>query len=242
MDTRETEPRAWSVLAQEVCGECDGLLVFEPGPTLRLRMFNPDGTEDFCGNGLLCAGAYAYRTDATTKTEFVIQHLGRDVPVSLDLAQGSATMLLPPPRFDAQAIPMSAPHEDDGPAVLELEDFPYPVYPVSTGTAHAVVVVDALPEDETFFRLSPILENHEVFPERATVDWVTLGSAGSLMVRIWERGVGETLGCGTGAAAIAATMLGVLHEGAVDVLSKGGALRVQWMGDGPIKVTGTPSI
>lgn len=251
-DVRETGPHLWPRVATEILwgpdterALYDGLLVLEGGPATRLRMFNPDGTEDFCGNGLLCAASYAWTTHLTNHEEFDLQHFGRTVPITLLINNdqvASVSSMLPPPRFDSAAIPMTAPHDSSEQAVLEIEGIPYPVYPVSVGTPHAILVVEELPDDETFFYYSPLLENHEVFPERITVDWVRALGPNMASVRIWERGVGETLGCGTGSAAIAATTFGIVHDGLLSVLSKGGEIQAEWPGDGPIQITGQPKV
>ncbi|MEP0766196.1 MAG: diaminopimelate epimerase [Fimbriimonadia bacterium] len=250
VDLRETVEHDWSALALDVCwgedrtrAECDGLLVFEPGEPLRLRMFNPDGTEDFCGNGLICAGAYAWLTGAVHRQEFAIRHGESDVPIALKVDAGeplAVTISLPEPSRLASSIPISLP--DPLPAEVLLPDFPHPIRPVSTGTAHSVIIIDSLPENTEFEMLSRQLENHPVFPERTSVEWVQVLAPGSVRVRIWERGVGETLGCGTGSAAVAAVTYGLLHQGDLCVVSKGGMLAVRWLGSGPVFVTGQPQI
>ena len=110
---------------------------------------------------------------------------------------------------------------------------------LSTGTTHAVIFVDRLPEDAEFLRLSPALENHPLFPERTSVMWTRVADSEDLQLRIWERGVGETWGCGTGACA--AAVAAILHGFAaspVEVRSKGGALRVEWCEGESIFLTG----
>ncbi|GMV35550.1 MAG: diaminopimelate epimerase [Fimbriimonadales bacterium] len=250
VDLRETEARDWSALALDVCwgedrtrAECDGLLVFEAGEPLHLRMFNPDGTEDFCGNGLICTGAYAWLTGAVLRQQFAIRHGASEIPISLkvDTDQPIAvTVALPEPSRLASAIPIALP--DPLPAEVVLPGFPYPIRPVSTGTAHSAIIVHSLPSDAEFEALSRQLENHPAFPERTSVEWVQPLAPGSVRIRIWERGVGETLGCGTGSAAVAAVTYGLLHQGDLCVASKGGVLAVRWPGTGPVFVTGQPEI
>lgn len=250
VDRRETSEHDWSALALEVCwgsdrtrAICDGLLVFEAGNPVRLRMFNPDGTEDFCGNGLICAGAYAWLTEAVASHDFSIRHGDSDVPVSLRVDVGepiAVTVSLPEPSRAARAIPIVL--DEPIPQEVLLPGFPHPIRAVSTGTAHAVIIVNSLPADEEFERLSRELEHHPAFPERTSVEWVQPLAPGSVRIRIWERGVGETLGCGTGSAAVAAVTYGLLHQGDLCVASRGGVLAVRWPGSGPIRVTGQPQI
>jgi len=228
-----------SELAQRLCHRpfgigADGLLVVERGAQapVRMRMFNPDGTEDFCGNGLRCAARFAYEQGYVDVPEFAIETLGgRIVPVQIHLCKGAVdaiTTLLPPPRFHPRAIPALAEGE-------VIEDFPITVAGhnlriacVNTGTTHTVIFSATLPDDALFQEVSPRLETHPMFPERTSVLWAVVVSRSEVRVRIWERGVGETLGCGSGAAAV-----GVLAyragwtEPEVVVVSKGGRLKVR---------------
>ncbi|MCX7924918.1 MAG: diaminopimelate epimerase [Fimbriimonadales bacterium] len=241
-----------SELAQRLCHRpfgvgADGLLVIERGELapVRMRMFNPDGTEDFCGNGLRCAARFAYEQGHVGETEFSIEALGgRIVPVQIHLLDGAVeqiTTQLPPPRFHPRDIPALA----DGEVI---EDYPLTVAgrslriaSVNTGTTHTVLFGETLPDDALFLEVSPRLETHPMFPERTSVLWAVVVSRREVRVRIWERGVGETLGCGSGAAAV-----GVLAyragwvERAVQVVSKGGKLTVDYREDG-ILLTGKAS-
>ncbi|MCS7209794.1 MAG: diaminopimelate epimerase [Fimbriimonadales bacterium] len=226
-------------LAQHLCCRpfgigADGLLIVGQGTRapVQMRMFNPDGTEDFCGNGLRCAARYAYEQGYVQTTEFGIETLGGCVvPVQIHLREGEVdaiTTELPPPRFHPRDLPALA----DGEVI---EDYPIRVAghslriaSVNTGTTHTVIFGESLPDDALFLEVSPRLETHPMFPERTSVLWAVVVSRGEVRVRIWERGVGETLGCGTGAAAV-----GVLAhragwtEPTVTVTSQGGILQVR---------------
>lgn len=249
IEAEAAQERNLSELAQRLCHRpfgvgADGLLVIERGASapVRMRMFNPDGTEDFCGNGLRCAARYAYEQGYADTAEFAIETLGgRIVPVQIHLHDGilqAITTLLPPPRFHPRDIPAHA----DGEII---EDYPLTIAGrnlriacINTGTTHTVIFMDTLPDDSLFLEVSPRLETHPMFPERTSVLWAVVVSRGEARVRIWERGVGETLGCGSGAAAV-----GVLAHRAgwterkVTVVSKGGALQVEYREDG-IALTG----
>lgn len=204
----------------------DGILVVRrEGEKVVLRMFNSDGSEDFCGNGTRCAAHFA-RVQEWVKDQFIIVHGGQEIPIHL-LENGMITTELGPATYDPQIIPTTA---------GELFDTPIPWSGgaelrgsvLSTGSAHLVLQVDELPEDDVFFEVSPQLENLAIFPERVSVMWAKQESADHVRIRIWERGVGETLGCGTGATA---TALDVMRRrgsgGAVRVESKGGHLTIQ---------------
>lgn len=232
----------------------DGLLVVAPSEVadVRMRMFNPDGTEDMCGNGLRCVirlgfdrglvgatgtvetlsgiRAFAVLPDGSITTEMgVPSFLADDIPFRRD---GTATDLrdyqteLPPPDGAAALLPP-----------LALSGV------VNTGSTHTVAFVDELPDDAVFHLWSPYVEHHPWFPERTSLMWAKVDAPDALRLRIWERGAGETLGCGTGAAAAAvvARLRGkVSPDGPVTVRSKGGELRVDWAGgdDSPVYLTG----
>lgn len=149
------------------------------------------------------------------------------------------------PHFAPAALPFcdhSLERIVDYPLIVNGET--YPITVVNTGSTHAVIFNTALPDEETFQRVSPQIENHPLFPERTSVLWATPRGEGCFAVRIWERGVGETLGCGTGACAVGVAAQIEKRAGAVvDVISKGGTLRVTWPGrDAPIDMIGPAQI
>ena len=201
----------------------DGLLAAKPiteGRVL-LRMFNPDGTEDFCGNGLRCAAVHAHAQD-WVGNEFVIEHLGREVPVRI--GNGEVATELGGASYEPSDIPLRG---------SELFRGTLPNgrlgSVLSTGTAHTVVWVDELPDDATFLKESPPLETHEIFPERTSIMWTQPVAPDHLRLRIWERGVGETQGCGTGSTAAAVDYLrGEGRSGRVRVDNPGGTVYVTW--------------
>jgi len=221
----------------------DGLLALRKGPgpgELDLRMFNPDGTEDFCGNGLRCAARYAVDR-GWVGGEFVIHHLGRDVEVSTACDLVSTTIGVA--TFEPTHVPLAASKElFDG--CLDVAGETLTVSALSTGSTHTVIFVDALPSDARFLALSPLIENHELFPQRTSVIWTQHVGDLSLRLRIWERAVGETLGCGSGSSAAAAVLARKLGRGGtVQVESRGGTVRVSmedWRS--PITVAGTARV
>ncbi len=249
IEAADAHGRDLSELAQRLCRRpfgigADGLLVIERGAAapVRMRMFNPDGTEDFCGNGLRCVARYAYEQGYVDASEFTIEALGRRlVPVQIHLSDDKVaqiTTVLPPPRFHPREIPAYA----DGELI---EDYPITIAGhtlriacVNTGTTHTVIFSDTLPDDTRFLEISPRLETHPMFPERTSVLWAVIVSRREARVRIWERGVGETLGCGSGAAAVGVLAYRAGYtEPRVTVASKGGALQVEYRDDG-IALTG----
>ncbi len=181
----------------------DGLLVVDPTTDpITMRMFNPDGTEDFCGNGLRCAALHM-KTEHQSKERLQLLHGGMTIPIEFT-ASDWIDVTLPPPTFEPEGIPLSAGVGEVFERKLLVAGFDETLCSVNTGSTHTVIFRDSdVPEDE-FLVVSPALENHEWFPKRTSVIWAWQTGAKSLAIRIWERGVGETHGCGTGSAAVAA--------------------------------------
>ncbi len=240
----------------------DGLLVVSrdaPGLALRMRMFNPDGSEDMCGNGLRCVSLWALRAGwLDGRTEFTVAVKGGTRAVRLlELAETGRTATLGVdmgiPRFPGWKPSPDADLYTTGMRVigypLVIEGETYHITVVNTGSTHTVIFGVVPPDEATFQRVSPLIENHPLFPERTSVLWATPQGDSAITVRIWERGAGETLGCGTGACAVgvAAQLYETVGMGAVnravDVISKGGTLRITWPGEGaPMDMTGPAQI
>ena len=234
----------------------DGLLVVsrdQSGAAFRMRMFNPDGSEDMCGNGLRCVSLWALRAGwLEGRTEFTVAVKGgfRGVRL-LNVEDGGRTAILDVdmdvPRFDPAELPFCA---LAGTRVigypLAIGEDMFHLTVVNTGSTHTIIFGIVPPDEATFQRVSPLIENHPLFPERTSVLWATPQGGSTVRVRIWERGAGETLGCGTGACAVgvAAVLGGFTPAGVpVDIISKGGTLRIIWPGEGaPINMTGPAQI
>ena len=234
----------------------DGLLTVSrdaPGASFRMRMFNPDGSEDMCGNGLRCVSLWAYHADwLEGQTEFVAAVKGgtrrvRLLSVAEDGHEALLGVDMGVPRLAPEDLPFCGSGESRlvrFPLAVDGETFT--VTAVNTGSTHTVIFGDAPPDEETFRRVSPRLEHHPLFPERTSVLWATPRGADMVEVRIWERGAGETLGCGTGACAVgvAAVLDGLGAAGQpLDIVSKGGTLRITWPGPGaPVDMVGPAQI
>ena len=235
----------------------DGLLVVGQNDSLTvpvtMRMFNPDGSEDMCGNGLRCAGLWAFARDWTGgEREFQVStkegmRSVRVLETDAAALHGQLKVDMGLPHFAAEEIPFG------GPAGSVLQDHAlrvdgetFVISSVNTGSTHTVIFGDP-PSDRDFLRYSPLIEEHPLFPERTSVLWATHHGDCAIDVRIWERGAGETLGCGTGACAVAvaAKRQGVvpMDSEAIDIRSKGGVLRIAWAGEGsPIAMTGPADV
>lgn len=234
----------FAALAQTMCARhfgvgSDGLLLLEPSAEAdaRMRMWNPDGTEDMCGNGLRCIAWLFHQRGYTAENTFMVQTLA-GLRAAAMLEDNTMQVAMGRAHWALDAIPMKPDKGALGKEAVEYE-LPLPALPekapiahvtsLSTGTAHTVIFVDALPPDKLFEELSPAIENHFWFPERTSVLWTKVLSPEELQVRIWERGAGETLACGTGACAAAAAAWRTKRCNAdeIKVQSKGGLLRVR---------------
>ncbi len=228
-----------ATLARRLCSRhfsigSDGLLVV--GRDLRLQMFNPDGSGDFCGNGLRCAGKHAFDQGWGTES-FSLVHGGISVPTWVN-DQG-VTCETPAASFDPSIVPLRSTQD-----FIDQECHGVVGTAVSTGSAHFVAFVDELPPDELFYHVSPLIENDPLFPERISVMWIKVNSQTELELRIWERGAGETLGCGTGSMAAAVVWARKnATSGQIIVRNPGGDLVVSmdsW--DRPVRTTSQPTV
>jgi len=248
-----------AILAIRLCERhfgvgADGLLVAgrdAPSAAFSMRMFNPDGTEDMCGNGLRCAGLWAHRAGWVKRDESfdVATKEGPKAMRLLEVAEdGRAARLrvgMGLPKFAPAEIPFCG---GSGWVIgypLSVGDVTYHITAMNTGSTHSVIFGLVPPDELTFQRVSPLIELHPLFPERTTVLWATPQGDSTIAVRIWERGVGETLGCGTGACAVgvAAQLYHTAGMGdvrsPVKVMSKGGTLEIDWAGEGyPVNMSG----
>lgn len=218
----------------------DGLLVVGRGERhpVRMRMFNPDGTEDMCGNGLRCVAKWAAQRGLVDGSSFMVETIDGDKRADL-LPDGRVRVELGEPRLAPAEVPVLAGETPVLDLCVRLPHREVEVAALSTGSTHSVLFVDELPPDEVFLRDSPLVENHPLFPQRTSVLWTVVESPSRVRMRIWERGVGETLACGTGAcaAAVAAQLRGLAGD-SVEVHSAGGVLQVEWRPGEPVRLTG----
>lgn len=221
----------------------DGLLVLvRHSAGVDLRMFNPDGSEDFCGNGIRCAAVHSLRQE-WVESEFTLTHMGQEISCKV-CGDGCVETVLGPASYHPEDVPVR--FRDDPESTFDRliwSDGETTIRgsALSTGSTHVVVPVADLPRDPEFFRVSPLIENDQQFPQRTSVIWTRERGPGDLEIRIWERGAGETMGCGTGASAAAVDYMRRTDSGGgVRVESAGGFLQISapsW--DAPLFVRGT---
>ena len=250
MDMMELE---WPTVAKKTCTYrsgvgADGLLVILPSEIadFRMRMFNPDGTEDACGNGLRCAAVFNKERMQKKSDSFTIEAIdGIHEVETKKRADGStlATIDMGEPLFGKEDIPTLLEVEEAIDYPLGVDDSIYNINCVRVGSPHTVIFAPLSMFWENIPDVSERIENHKAFPDRISVTWCSVETADELKVRTWERAVGPTLGCGTGAcsAVVAASIKGISKRIA-NVSSPGGTLIVDWQKDGNIKLTGTARI
>jgi diaminopimelate epimerase len=226
----------------------DGLLLLDrpdadaisAGAAIRMRMWNPDSTEDMCGNGLRCIARLAHERGYAGQ-EFIVQTLAglRRTAIQED---GSVRVAMGQPSFVPEEIPTTEREPIEYSLLVGDSTIPH-VTTLSTGSTHTVIFSDTAIEEEEFARLSPLIEEHACFPERTSIMWAHVIGRNEVQLRIWERGVGETLACGTGACAtaVAAQVTGRGGEN-VTVRSRGGDLHVRWKPGSDIEMTGAAQI
>lgn len=205
------------------------------------RIFNADGDEvEQCGNGARCIAALLHRRGAAVSGSIRLDSPAGVVQARIEGAEISVDMGVP--DFDPQSLPFTAPGVADG-YPLEVAGHTFAIGAVSMGNPHAVLIVDDVATARVS-GLGPLIERHPRFPNRVNVGFLEIVDPGQVRLRVWERGVGETYSCGTGAcAAVAVGRRRGLLAATVRVSVRGGELRVHWAGAGEhIWLTGPTEI
>jgi len=224
-------------LAKRLCRRrfsvgADGLLLvsYSKVADAKMRIFNADGSEaEMCGNGIRCFAKYCYENGIVKKNEFLIETLSGLKHVWLTFQGDEAKTVnvdMGSPNWERSSLPMVG-HGTCINESLEVNGEVFRVTCLSVGNPHCIMFVDDV-DDFPVDQVGPKIENHKAFPKRTNVGFVQILSNSRLKVRVWERGCGETLACGTGAcaAAAAANKLGkVANNVTVQVL--GGDMRVE---------------
>jgi diaminopimelate epimerase len=221
---------------------CDQLLLVErptqPGIDFRYRIFNADGGEvEQCGNGARCFVRFVHDEKLTDKTEIRVETAKGIIVPRLE-ADGLVTVDMGAPVFEPKEIPFQAPQRALT-YTLDLNGATVEISAISMGNPHAVQVVadvDSAPVAEQ----GPLIERHASFPQRVNAGFMQMIDRGHIKLRVYERGAGETLACGTGAcAAVVAGITRGLLDDSVRVATRGGELTIRWRGEGqPVLMTG----
>ncbi|MGD8206774.1 MAG: diaminopimelate epimerase [Thiohalocapsa sp.] len=214
---------------------CDQVLLVEParlpGTDLHYRIFNADGSEvEQCGNGARCFARYVRDHGLSDRDEIRVGTAAGVIVLRIE-TDGQVSVDMGAPRLAPQAIPFVADHRADSYGLV-VDGTGVRVGCVSMGNPHAVLRVDAV-ERAPIATLGPALEHHDRFPKRVNAGFMEIVDAGHIRLRVWERGAGETLACGTGACAavVIGRLWGELDE-RVRVTLPGGDLVIEWPGEG----------
>ena len=213
----------------------DGLIMINPSDKadFEMEMYNADGSRgEMCGNGIRCVAKYVYDYGLTDKTSISVETLAGIKYLDLTVEDGKVVLVkvdMGKPMLRPEEVPVVSEKEEviDEPITVDGQE--YRMTCVSMGNPHAVVFID---QDVKEFPLETVgvkFENHERFPKRVNTEFVNVLDRHTAQMRVWERGSGETLACGTGACAVAvACALNGLTEDEVTVKLLGGDLHIKW--------------
>lgn len=239
----------YSLLSQSFCHRrfgigADQLLILSPSEVadFKMRIFNADGSEvEMCGNGIRCLAKYIWDMGLSKNNSLEIETLaGIIIPekvgemIKVDMGE---------PIFEPSLIPVKLPLLDNPSKIIDyplnIFDKEFKMTCLSMGNPHAVIFLE---EDISTFPINiygPAIEKHELFPKRTNVEFINYKNKCELSMRVWERGAGETMACGTGASASAvAAIIKELTERKVTIHLLGGDLLIEWADDNHVYMTG----
>lgn len=212
----------------------DGVIFINPSreADFEMEMYNMDGSRaEMCGNGIRCVAKFVYDKGLTDKTSISVISCGKIKYLTLSIENGKVSTVrvnMGSPILKAKDIPVISDKEEVIGDEIEVAGETYKMTCVSMGNPHAVVFVDevaGLPLE----KIGPLFENHVRFPKRVNTEFVKVLDENTVEMRVWERGTGETLACGTGACAtVVACVLNGLTKEQVTVKLLGGNLQIQW--------------
>ncbi len=253
--------RNWARLAEAMCDRhlgigADGLLLVLPSrkADYRMRMFNPDGSEaESCGNGLRCFVRYIKETGlvAAGSKAIRIETMSGIRVAEASYRRGAVRWVrvsMGKPKLRMEDIPVRVEHTPRESIVDIITPFDYPLLVggrglglnfVSMGNPHAVCFMSEAVADFPLKEIGPEVEHHDIFPKRINFEIVNVVTRHRIEARVWERGVGETLACGSGACAIGvAALLQKQVDSPVEIVLPGGTLMVEWDGQGEVWLSG----
>ena len=212
----------------------DGLIMINPSDVadFEMEMYNADGSRsEMCGNGIRCVGKYVYDYGLTEKEHISVETLAGIKYLDLTVEDGKVK-LVKVDMGNPELVPANIPIVADGDRVIDepinVNGTEYRMTGVSMGNPHAVVYVEDV-KGLDIEKIGPAFENHERFPNRVNTEFVKVLDQNTVEMRVWERGSGETMACGTGACAVAvACILNGLTEDKVTVKLLGGDLQIEW--------------
>lgn len=212
----------------------DGLILICPSECadFEMKMYNADGSRgEMCGNGIRCVGKYVYDYGLTDQTEISVETLGGIKHLSLTVEEGKVALVkvdMGSPIFVPEQIPVKVEGNHAVNVPISVDGDEYRMTCISMGNPHAVVYLDDIQNME-IEKIGSKFEHHPCFPNRVNTEFARVLDRETVEMRVWERGSGETLACGTGACAVAvASMVNGLTEDCVTVQLLGGNLKIEW--------------
>ena len=212
----------------------DGLILIRPSEKadFQMDMYNSDGSQaEMCGNGIRCVGKYVYDYGLTDKTQITVDTLAGIKYLDLTVEDGKVSKIrvnMGEPILKPELVPVISPEDPAVDIPIEVKGKKYNMTCVSMGNPHAVIFMDHV-KDLDIEVIGPYFENHTCFPKRTNTEFVEILDRNTVNMRVWERGAGETLACGTGACATAvACVLNDKTEDKSTVHLLGGDLQIEW--------------
>ncbi len=224
----------------------DGLILISPSDKadFKMNIYNADGSEGMmCGNGIRCVSKYVYDNGMTDKDEISVETRSGIKLIKMNVENGkvvSARVNMGEPILEAEKIPTKFDGKNVIRQKLTIDEKEYEVTCVSMGNPHCIVYVDDV-KDIDLEKIGPKFENNEMFPERINTEFVHVVSDTELDMRVWERGSGETLACGTGSCAVtvASVLCGYCKRNTeIKINLLGGTLTDIWTDGGDVYMTG----
>lgn len=213
----------------------DGLILIRPSEKgdCTMDMYNLDGSQGaMCGNGIRCVAKYAYDYGIVDKTDIAVETKAGMKYLHLTLKDGKVSEVrvnMGEPILNAKDIPILSGKEKVIDEPIEVDGKEYRITGVSMGNPHVVVFLDHSPKELDLTKIGPSFEHHKCFPDRVNTEFVRVLDRKTVEMRVWERGSGETMACGTGACAVAvACILNGFTEEKVTVKLLGGDLKIFW--------------
>lgn len=212
----------------------DGLILIKPSEKadFRMAMYNADGSEGaMCGNGIRCVAKYVYDYGLTDRTSISVETKSGIKYLELTVEDGKVSQVkvnMGAPELSPEKIPVVSEKDRVVAEPIEIDGKSYAMTCVSMGNPHAVVYLEDV-KNLDIEKIGPKFENHPCFPDRVNTEFVRVIDEHTVEMRVWERGSGETLACGTGACAVAvASILNGYVSGEVTVKLLGGDLKIFW--------------
>ena len=212
----------------------DGLILIKQSDVadFKMDMYNADGSRaEMCGNGIRCVAKYVYDNKLTEKTDILIETLSGVKRLFLDVDNEIVKMVtveMGQPELQSKKIPVKTDKEITNNEIIEINGEKFNITCVSMGNPHTIIFVEDI-RDVKLEDIGPKIETHPMFPKKTNVEFVEVITNNIIRMRVWERGTGITLACGTGAcASVVASIMNGYTDRRVDVVLDGGILTVDW--------------